>query len=462
MSQKVIITKLKLEGAAPYLGDDESGYEIFSHNPDVVINWFCDGYRTRFNQLRSTRQKHGKDGELVPLGKKDVIDITNAKARKTYSYLAAIPSMILNAPSRTENIEWFASTKRRKTLIEKHKNPGKMPGFKSRKRDDQTFVCFHNNGKKCHNAIYRKVNKNHGVVIIKGQNPSTHSLDGCRWQLKIYVKISQDIRDYTSIRVNWTQKTLVFVNMPLPVSNLTDTDSIVGIDRGCVHLATCDNGVMFDLPKKVLDKCEKEINRRQRSLARKRKASGCKTAKEYHKRGVSKNYEREKTALNKAYAKARNIKENIAQQVSTQLIRDNKYIAIEDLRVTNMLRKPKPKPNPDKPGTYLPNGRAAKRGLNRSISKSYMGRFGQILAYKCQMTDNRDLITVNPAYTSQQCSHCDYVDKHNRESQAVFVCQSCGMHMNADVNAAINIRERGIRHLQDIQSADGALSALTL
>ena len=450
MSQKVIITKLRLEGAAPYLGDDESGCEMFSRNPDVVINWLCDGYRTRFNQLRSTRQKHGKDGELVPLGNKNVVDITNGTARKNYSYLAAIPSMILNAPLQNENTEWFASTKRRKTLIEQHRNPGKMPGFKSRKHDDQTFVCFHNNGKKCYNAIYRKVNKNHGVVIIKGQNPSAHSFDGCRWQLKIHVKISQDIRAYTSIRVNWTQKTLVFVNMPLPVSNLKNTDSIVGIDRGCVHLATCDDGTMFDLPKKVLDKYEKEINRRQRSLARKRKTSGCKTAKEYHQRGTSKHYEREKAKLNKAYAKARNIKENIAQQVSTQLIRDNKYIAIEDLRVTNMLRKPKPKPDSNKPGSYLPNGRAAKRALNRSISKSYMGRFARILAYKCQVTDNRDLITVNPAYTSQQCSHCGHVDKHNRESQAVFVCQSCGMHMNADVNAAINIRERGIRHLQDI------------
>ena len=164
-----------------------------------------------------------------------------------------------------ENTEWFAATKRRKTLIEKHKNPGRMPGFKSRKKNDQTFVCFHSNGKhKAVNAIYRKINKNHGVVIIKGQNPSAHEFDGCRWQLKIYVKISQDIRDYTSVHVNWTQKTLVFVNTPLPVSNLKDTDSIVGIDRGCIHMATCDNGTMFDLPKKVLDKCEKEINRRQR------------------------------------------------------------------------------------------------------------------------------------------------------------------------------------------------------
>ena len=458
MSQKVIITKLKLEGASPYLGDDESGYEMFSHNPEVVINWLCDGYRTRFNQLRSTREKHGKNGELVPLGKKDVIDITNGTARKNYSYLTAIPSMILNAPLRIENTEWFAATKRRKTLIEQHKNPGRMPGFKSRKHNDQTFVCFHNNGNN-KNAEYRKVNKNHSVVIIKGQNPSAHEFDGRRWQLRIYVKISQDIHDYTSVYVNWTQRTLVFVNKPLTVSNLKDTDRIIGIDRGCVHMATCDDGTMFDLPKKVLDKCEKEINRRQRSMARKRKASGCKTAKEYHKRGVSKNYEREKAALNKAYKKARNIKENIAQQISTQLIRDNKYIVIEKLRVSKIVRKPKPKTDTNKPGVYLPNGRAAKRSLNRSISKSYMGRFGQILAYKCQVTDERDLISINPAYTSQQCSHCGHVDKHNRESQAVFVCQSCGMHMNADVNAAINIRERGIRHLKDIQSTDGALSA---
>ena len=52
MSQKVIITKLKLEGAAPYLGDDESGYEMFSHNPDVVINW-CR--KTHTFQVRDIR-----------------------------------------------------------------------------------------------------------------------------------------------------------------------------------------------------------------------------------------------------------------------------------------------------------------------------------------------------------------------------------------------------------------------
>uniref|UniRef100_UPI00262F2710 transposase n=1 Tax=Acidocella sp. TaxID=50710 RepID=UPI00262F2710 len=49
---------------------------------------------------------------------------------------------------------------------------------------------------------------------------------------------------------------------------------------------------------------------------------------------------------------------------------------------------------------------------------------------------------VNPAYTSQTCSCCGYVDKKNRPSQSTFRCLWCGSTMHADVNAARNIRQR--------------------
>lgn len=49
---------------------------------------------------------------------------------------------------------------------------------------------------------------------------------------------------------------------------------------------------------------------------------------------------------------------------------------------------------------------------------------------------------VNPAYTSQTCSACGYVDKNNRSSQARFRCLWCGMEMHADCNAARNIGGR--------------------
>ena len=49
---------------------------------------------------------------------------------------------------------------------------------------------------------------------------------------------------------------------------------------------------------------------------------------------------------------------------------------------------------------------------------------------------------INPAYTSQQCSICSYTNKENRKTQDEFICQKCGHHDHADINAAINIKER--------------------
>jgi transposase len=52
-------------------------------------------------------------------------------------------------------------------------------------------------------------------------------------------------------------------------------------------------------------------------------------------------------------------------------------------------------------------------------------------------------VLVNPRHTSQECSACGCIDKENRKSQSKFVCKDCGFTANADINAAINILERG-------------------
>ena len=49
---------------------------------------------------------------------------------------------------------------------------------------------------------------------------------------------------------------------------------------------------------------------------------------------------------------------------------------------------------------------------------------------------------TNSEYTSQECSHCHHISKNNRTSQEKFKCEKCGMEMNADLNASINIKER--------------------
>jgi len=82
-----------------------------------------------------------------------------------------------------------------------------------------------------------------------------------------------------------------------------------------------------------------------------------------------------------------------------------------------------------------------KAGLNRSILEQGWKMFATLLDYK--LTEHGGhLASVNPACTSQTCSACGTTDRQSRESQASFVCQSCGFKSHADTNAAVNILRR--------------------
>ena len=160
MSQIVKITKVSVTGATPYLGDlnNDSSQPIYSKSPNQVIEWLCSAWRKRFNDHRSQRKKYGKDKVLLPLGD-TVVNMTDKQAREEYSFLQAVPAMLLQSPQQIEAKEWFAAAKRRKTLRESGRNPGTMPRFKSFKRDDHIFVCWFNGGR---NARFEKV----GFVIV--------------------------------------------------------------------------------------------------------------------------------------------------------------------------------------------------------------------------------------------------------------------------------------------------------
>ena len=71
-----------------------------------------------------------------------------------------------------------------------------------------------------------------------------------------------------------------------------------------------------------------------------------------------------------------------------------------------------------------------------------IGIFFSQLEYKSKFSGG-SFVKVNPAYTSQKCSVCEYTSKDNRKTQAGFECQSCGHKENADLNAAKNILGSG-------------------
>jgi putative transposase len=79
---------------------------------------------------------------------------------------------------------------------------------------------------------------------------------------------------------------------------------------------------------------------------------------------------------------------------------------------------------------------------NQSFVQIPFLEFIQMLEYKAKLV-GISVIRVNEAYTSQKCSKCKYISKKNRKSRGWFCCQSCGMQVNADYNAALNILQRG-------------------
>lgn len=454
MSQVVRITRVSIKGAAPYLGDfnGDSSQPIFSRSPNQVMEWLCSAWRKRFNDHRSQRKKYSKDKVLVPLGD-SLVEMTDKQAREEHSFLRAVPSLVLQSPEQIEAKEWFAAVKRRKTLKESGCNPGKMPKFKSFKKHDHTFVCWFNGGR---NARFEKVGRRSGIVFITGSNPRGKRCSGDKGQrftIRIHVRLSQEIRDYTSVRANWSKKRLVFTNEPLSITPrvLRGQGSAIGIDRGVVHLSTDSQGNFEDLPWDAITTLDNKVRRLQRSQERSAKNQGFSSAHAAKKAGKrSKSSTRREKEIADTRAKISRIVKDVQHKVSRSLVEENDIIAIEKLNLAGMSKKAKAKIDPHNPGVFLPNGQSAKKSLNRKLRLSTLAQFGEFLHYKARLSGGQ-VIEVDPKNTSRRCSSCGHVAQENRESQAVFLCKKCGYEDNADRNAAINILDRALRdHREEI------------
>ena len=416
--------------------DTETVYCAYSSDGFEIARAICDGYRFRFNQHRSLRKRYGDkkdenghmlkdDTNLIPLGD-TVSDFTDAQAREMFPFLAFIPAFVLHAAERKENQDWNAAIRRRKTKKKRGKNPGKMPRFRSKHSSDLTFVCYRTNGS-ANNAVFKKTGKSSGFVEITGRNYKGMFEKGkSRWGLRFYIRFPKKLPAYTSIEVNLTTMSLVFVNEPQPLTR-PETFQGVGIDRGGVIAAVDSDGETYMPECDKLQLLEKRANYYQTELSKIRSRAEKTGGKEYMRKVMEgRNYRDLKQKFAYTSERIANIKRSENQKNTTQIIKNTGFVVLEDLRVDDMTRK----------------GGKRKKGMNRSFLQFSPSQFTEFLEYKTWKAGGL-LVYVNPAYTSQRCSECGYTDKKNRESQAVFRCAGCGFSCNADKNAAKNIYQLG-------------------
>nr|WP_257153858.1 transposase [Streptomyces lunaelactis] len=219
-------------------------------------------------------------------------------------------------------------------------------------------------------------------------------------------------------------------NQPEP---LPKTGSVVGIDLGIASFLTDSNGVHVPNPHHAR-KAAAKLEAAQQALFRfpRRKA---KDRTRNHQRAV------EKVAT--LHGKVRRQRLDHAHKTALGLVREHDFIAHEDLKIRNMSKAPAPKPDPETPGSFLPNGAAAKAGLNRSIADAGWGVFLAILKAKAESA-GREVMAVDPRNTSRTCPECGHTAKENRPIQEKFHCVSCGHQAHADKVGALNVLRAGL------------------
>jgi putative transposase len=208
------------------------------------------------------------------------------------------------------------------------------------------------------------------------------------------------------------------------------TDNVIGVDLGLYHFAALSSGDIIDNPR-YYRQTEAKLIKAQKVLARKQKKNqktGCKGNR--RKKAIQR--------VAKHHRKIRNQRQDFLHQWSRRLVNTYETIVFEDLEPSKMSKAPKPKQD-EETGKYLPNGASQKAGLNKSIRDAGWSTFIAMCQHKAACAGAVQVMKVDPYKTSQVCSGCLREGPHKELSERVHTCENCGLVLDRDVNAAVNI-----------------------
>ena len=192
-----------------------------------------------------------------------------------------------------------------------------------------------------------------------------------------------------------------------PVAKPAPKGGVVGVDLGVENLATLSDGTVIPNPRalgtrlKALRKAQKALSRKSEGSVRREKA-------------------RESVA--RLYARVADVRADAMNKATTMIARTYGTVCIEDLNVAGMVKN---------------------HHLARSVSDAALGEFRRQLEYKAAR-NGAVLCVVDRWYpSSKTCSNCGTVKAKLSLSERTYKCDNCGLTMDRDLNAAINIRVAG-------------------
>lgn len=227
-------------------------------------------------------------------------------------------------------------------------------------------------------------------------------------KVKLHRPIDGIIKTCTIVRKNGRYYVCFSCEVKPNAMFLTYQD--IGIDMGVKEFCITSDGELIPNPKNYR-KAEAKLRKQQQALSRKKKGSN------RRKKAVFE--------LANTHEHVANQRKDNAYKTANYLLNKYDTIVREDLQINNMVRNHK---------------------LAKSISDAGWGIFFDILNAKAKQAPGKRVIKVNPYNTSQICSGCGQIVKKDL-SVRIHSCLSCGLEIDRDINAAINILQRGLSQL---------------
>lgn len=293
------------------------------------------------------------------------------------------------------------------------KGYSKFPRFKSKKKSRPSFYV---------DNIKIKFSDTH-VKLEKLSNSTKKNKAKLNW-----VRLAEKNRIPTDCKYINPRVTFDGVNFWISVgieyeNNLElPTNEGIGIDLGIKDLAICSDKNIYKNINKTskVKKIEKKRRRLQRQISRKYELN--REGRSYKKTSNIKKLEKELLKVNQRLT---NIRHNYLHQTTTEIInRKPIFIVLESLNVVGMMKN---------------------KHLAKAIQQQCFYEFYRQIQYKC-LWNNIKFIEADRFYpSSKTCNHCGYINKKLKLSDRQWVCPDCGEIIERDYNAALNIRDEGIR-----------------